>query len=230
MAKPNFPGAEAVSWWAHRGTMVHENTWRGIQAALDAGADGVELDVQVSSDGVPFLFHDDTLDRLAAGTAREWGRARALSWSELQRVQVCGSEPIPSLASVLERWPQDRILNLELKRGGESLITAIEGLIVGRENVVLSSFNPGRLRSAARLGHPRGLLLERVSKPWLHASGAVDLGCEWVHLEACLVAEWLIERYAQAGIGVAVWGAESPAREQELAAMGVRRIITDFIA
>ncbi len=225
MAKPDFPGADTATWWAHRGTMRHENTWRGIADALDAGADGVELDLQVSADGVVFVFHDDTLARLGGLEAR----ARAMTWRQLESVRVCGGEPIPSLASVLERWPSGRSLNLELKKGGEALVNALEGMIAGREDVVISSFNADMLRSAARLGHPRGLLLERPSKAWLHARGAEELGVEWVHLEACLVADWVLERYAKQGVGVAVWGAESPARERELVEAGIPRIITDFL-
>src|SRR5690606_11676953 len=101
--------------------------------------------------------------------------------------------------------------------------------VAGRDDIVLSSFNASRLRSAARLNLPRGLLLERVSPAWLHAHGAVEIGCDWVHLEACLVSPCLLERYAASGIGVAVWGGESPARERALVEMGVSRVISDFL-
>ena len=50
---------------AHRTTMGHapENTLLGIRQALEMGCDGVEIDVQLSADGIPVLIHDDELDR-----------------------------------------------------------------------------------------------------------------------------------------------------------------------
>ncbi len=50
---------------AHRGLMARypENTLRGLEEALAAGARYLEFDVQLTTDGVPVLFHDDTLRR-----------------------------------------------------------------------------------------------------------------------------------------------------------------------
>src|SRR5207247_6839861 len=50
---------------AHRGDSLRypENTLESIRAAFDLGADAVELDIRLSSDGVPMVFHDDTLER-----------------------------------------------------------------------------------------------------------------------------------------------------------------------
>lgn len=231
MTDPKPTSDAAVGWWAHRGTMPLENTQKGIDAALAAGVDGVEVDLQVSADGVVFLFHDDELDELADASPAATGRARAKTWAQLQKLTVRGGQPIPRLDEVLEGWPVDKTLNLELKAGGEALVSALEGVLdqhSKREAVVLSSFNPHMLRSAKRLGLPRALLIERPSKPWLHARGAEELQVPWVHLEACLIADWVLERYAKIGVHVGAWGAESPAREAELVAMGVRRVISDF--
>ncbi|MDR2648917.1 MAG: glycerophosphodiester phosphodiesterase [Clostridiales bacterium] len=54
--------------WAHRGASGHapENTLAAFKLALDMGADGVELDVQLSKDGVPVVIHDETIDRVSA--------------------------------------------------------------------------------------------------------------------------------------------------------------------
>lgn len=51
---------------AHRGypNLYPENTLIGLQAALEAGAQAVEFDVQCSADGTPYVFHDDDLERL----------------------------------------------------------------------------------------------------------------------------------------------------------------------
>lgn len=64
---------------AHRGFSARapENTLSALAAAMDAGADAVEFDLQVTADGVPVLFHDDTLGRTTDGKGRiqEWSIA-----------------------------------------------------------------------------------------------------------------------------------------------------------
>lgn len=71
---------------AHRGASLHapENTLAALRMAIDAGADGVEFDVQVSNDGVPVVFHDLDLRRIA-GRSR---RVRDLTVAELKDVDV----------------------------------------------------------------------------------------------------------------------------------------------
>lgn len=88
-----------------------------------AGADGLELDVHLSQDGVVVVHHDDTLERTTDGT----GILAARTADELARVDAgCrfvdgGSHPfrnqdvgIPTLASVLRRYPDTRII-IEMK-------------------------------------------------------------------------------------------------------------------
>jgi glycerophosphoryl diester phosphodiesterase len=71
---------------AHRGLqrLYPENTRESVRAALDAGLTHVEIDVQLSADGVPVLHHDPDLRRLSGRS----GDLRRLPWSRLQRVRV----------------------------------------------------------------------------------------------------------------------------------------------
>src|SRR5262245_61214966 len=66
---------------AHRGacTLAPENTLEAYAAAMDYGADGCEVDVRRTTDGVLVMFHDDMLDRLTDG----FGRVEELSYAEL---------------------------------------------------------------------------------------------------------------------------------------------------
>lgn len=63
-----------LTLWAHRGSHGPggplENTLPAFERALAEGADGVELDVHPSRDGVPRVFHDETLERLVPGDPR----------------------------------------------------------------------------------------------------------------------------------------------------------------
>ena len=56
--------------WAHRGASAYapENTLEAFRLAAEMGADGVELDVQLSRDGELVVAHDETIDRVSNGT------------------------------------------------------------------------------------------------------------------------------------------------------------------
>jgi glycerophosphoryl diester phosphodiesterase len=75
----------------HRGapTVATENTMPSIDAAIDAGADLVEIDVRLTRDGAPVLLHDRTLKRL-------WGKAVDIGDLELADLpgRVAGREPL----------------------------------------------------------------------------------------------------------------------------------------
>jgi glycerophosphoryl diester phosphodiesterase len=81
---PRAPGRVLVI--AHRGDSIHypENTAASIRAAFDLGADAVEVDVRLSRDGVPMIFHDDTLERTTNGR----GPFERLSLQELQSLDA----------------------------------------------------------------------------------------------------------------------------------------------
>src|SRR5436190_11368898 len=72
--------------FAHRGgsALAPENTLAAFELGLRAGADGFELDVHLSADGVLVVFHDDTLDRTTNAT----GLVAARTAAELARVDA----------------------------------------------------------------------------------------------------------------------------------------------
>jgi glycerophosphoryl diester phosphodiesterase len=211
----------------HRGHPCWENTQRGLDACLAAGLDGAEIDVQLLADGTVVVFHDLDLRRLA-GDPR---RIAELTAADLGHVRVFG-QPIPTLAQVLARWPEDRWLNVELKAGGTALVEATLELLQGRANIVLSSFDPQLLAAAGASGactHELALLLAPDSPAWLHADGGRSFGCRSVHLHAMLVAAASIGRYARLGLAVGFWGAVDRGHEQRLLELGATRVITDHI-
>jgi glycerophosphoryl diester phosphodiesterase len=118
------PGGRPII--AHRGAsgLAPENTLPAFDLAVAQGADGLELDVRLSADGVPVVCHDPTLDRT---TDRE-GPVSALALEGLRLADAgarfAGAQAafpyrgrgvtIPTLAQVLERHPQTPLL-IELK-------------------------------------------------------------------------------------------------------------------
>lgn len=97
----------------HRGypAKYPENTILSFKKAIECGADGIEMDVHLSSDGKPFIFHDFSLERL---TDRR-GMIYDTPSNELKRTRLKGSgQTVPSLEDVLEELGKARIF-LELK-------------------------------------------------------------------------------------------------------------------
>jgi glycerophosphoryl diester phosphodiesterase len=97
----------------HRGSpgpATPENTLASVEAALTGGADGVEVDVRLTADGVAVCCHDADLDRVA-GVARDVG---SLTLAELTPVRV-GGHPVPTVAAVLHAVGGRGRLVLDLK-------------------------------------------------------------------------------------------------------------------
>jgi glycerophosphoryl diester phosphodiesterase len=125
--------------FAHRGgaRLAPENTMAAIDNGISLGADGLEIDVQLSADGVPVVIHDQTLDR----TTDRAGAVRDLTASELARVDAAfrfetgGEHPfrgqgigIPILDDVLAKYPKARII-IEMKGGQPELARAVAASI-----------------------------------------------------------------------------------------------------
>ena len=92
-------------WIAHRGGgyAAPENTLSGILLAAFSGLKMVEFGVKLSQDGIPFLLHDDTLDRTTNGT----GKAADMPWKALSQLDAGSAfdprfdeDTLPSLAEV----------------------------------------------------------------------------------------------------------------------------------
>src|SRR5215208_3789095 len=88
--------------FAHRGgsALKPENTIEAFDNGLAVGADGLELDVHLSSDGVVVVHHDSALDRTTTLT----GPTAARTADELRQVNV------PTLADVLARYAGVRVI------------------------------------------------------------------------------------------------------------------------
>lgn len=105
---------------AHRGMsrQYPENTMPAFRAAIDAGADMIELDVALSSDGVLVVIHDDTLLRTTEGsgfvchhTSKDIQSLDAGHWFGAEQ----GSIRVPDLDEVLEEVAGKIALNIEVK-------------------------------------------------------------------------------------------------------------------
>jgi glycerophosphoryl diester phosphodiesterase len=211
----------------HRGAegLAPENTWAALRAGCGAGADLLEIDVQVTRDGQAILFHDFTLYP-KLGDPR-W--VRDLAWEELHGLDVGGwagpgfaGERIPRLAEVVE-WARGRVgLQVDLKHGfqapGDERLERAAVEIIDRAGmigeVVISSWDEVALARihARRPDLALGVNLpSRVADPAARvaATGARWVMVFWPHIDAEAVA-----RLHQAGHHVCLNGLFTEQYEQ----------------
>ncbi len=146
-----------------------ENSLAGARAALDAGY-AMEIDLQLSSDGVPMVFHDYGLGRLTDETGPLAQRTAA----ELQQIQLKGGdEGIPTLQEFLDLVDGQVPLLIEIKdqdgalgpHTGDMEQAVCELLNAYDGPVALMSFNPHSMAKCARYAPdiPRGLVTDSFS-------------------------------------------------------------------
>ena len=138
--------------WAHRGASGYapENTLPAFKMAADMKADGVELDVQLTKDGVIVVCHDEKIDRTSNGA----GFIRDYTLEELKKYDFCNGNiayeetQIPTMEEVFDLLkPTGLTINIELKTG-EYFYPGLEEKIVEltkekgwNDRVIYSSFN-----------------------------------------------------------------------------------------
>lgn len=214
---------------AHRGASAErpENTLAAFRQALVRKADGIELDVQVTQDGVPVVFHDTDLFRLTGVR----GQMTANTWRTLQKLRVHGRESIPRLIEVLRFTRGRTVVQIELKPGVSvaPVIRAVRSTRTGGQ-VVLASFAPGLLWEARRLapGLPRMLISSGRRIPatlvrQLAACGACGLS---VDQRAVRDAAW-IYYFHRRGYSVWCWTVNDARRARRLAGWGVEALLGD---
>lgn len=231
-----------VRLYAHRGspgpTSV-ENTVPAVSAALSAGADGVEVDLRLSLDGVLVVSHDSDLRRVAACPLA----VAATPWDRLR--DACDRRGVPlARAEWLLAAMAGRPVVLELKQPPPGLTPstarALVGVLTGLAaaglplEVTVSSFSPP-LVAAVRASAPRALglrtaLLGRVTdRPSALVRRALDAGHDEVHPQvAALLAEpSAVDRAHALGVTVVPWTVNRSRAVRRLSTLGVDGMITD---
>ena len=186
--------------FAHRGASGYapENTLEAFALAIRQGADGIELDVQLSSDGIPVVIHDETIDRVTDKT----GYVKDYTLQELKELTVLkdrfpayNQSKIPTLKEVLEAVKPSGIqVNIELKTGIywypdiEKKVAEIVEETGMKDRIVYSSFNHYSVQpaernrtgcrdgvSVQRRNIERGRICQRDKRRWFTSGG---ISCE----------------------------------------------------
>ena len=215
----------------HRGfvnSRAPENTLLAVEQALRVGADGVEVDLRLTADGVPVLHHDPTFRR----TAGDPRHVADLRLSELPRI---AGWPVATLADLLDLvGPRGRLV-LELKppplrADGERLACAV-GQVVARHRqtqVTISSFDRRLMQHVRTLDLPvRTALLGRPGLPLSVVLGRARAdGHDEVHPHVNSVLRRL-ELLIRPGLAVIPWTVDRPADLGRLSDAGAAAVICD---
>lgn len=229
-----------VKIFAHRGASAYapENTLEAFQLAMDQGADGIELDVQLTKDGELVVIHDETIDRVSDGK----GAVRDYTLEELKKFSVSNhfeqypDVKIPTLREVLELVkPGTMEINIELKTGifwypeiERKVLELVkeEGM---EDRIIYSSFNHYSVQKIKELS-PEAETAYLIGDVMLDvAAYTKNTGIKGLHpaLFHVKMADFLKE-YKESGIALRVWTVNEKNQIRWLIDEGVDAVITNY--
>ena len=222
--------------FAHRGysTLYSENTMGAFIGAEKAGADGLELDVQLTKDGEIVVIHDEKVDRTTTGK----GLVKDFLFKEIRKLNANKNgqkkEPIPSLIEVLE-WLQSNklICNIELKNG----LIPYEGMeekviqLVRRyglsDRIIISSFNHYSIVYSYRIApeiETAPLFIEGIYMPWIYAQ---SIRAKGIHPKHSAMSDTILVNTMENGIAVRPYTVNKAEDMHRLFKINCTAIITD---
>ena len=227
----DVPGV-AIS--AHRGGSIEapENTIESFEYSIELGSSYIETDVQLSSNGIPYIFHDDDLKRL-------FGKNiifNSLHSDEIDKLVLFDKYKIPTLESTLQKFP-DTFFQIDVKTD-EVVLPTME--VIKKTNstdkVCIASFSSKRLKQVHKL-YPEICLSMgpfEVMKLLLASFGLyrnkVPGNCLQIPIYQYgikLVTKRFINYIHSIGLKIHVWTINDEDTMQKLIDLGVDGIITD---
>ncbi|MCR4406029.1 MAG: glycerophosphodiester phosphodiesterase [Anaerolineae bacterium] len=228
--------------FAHRGASARApaNTLSAFRLAAELGADGVELDVQLSKDGAVVVIHDFTVDATTDGS----GPVAEKKLAELQALDAgswfdaaFAGEHIPTLQEVMDAVGYRLLLNIELKLPFTLVNTGLEAEVVRLiednnlvDRVIVSSFHPLALRRVKSLNPriPTGLLYAHNLPIYLRRAWLAPLAPhEARHPDFTMVTPAYVRAVKARGYRINVWTVDDPDEMCRLLDLGVDAIITN---
>lgn len=238
----------------HRGAsaLAPENTFAAFQKAIEDGADGLEFDVRLAKDGVPIVFHDATLRRIAGKrlrvinfTAEELQTLDVGSWFNLKYPNKFNGkfsqETVPTLERFLEFLGDYKgLLYLELKcveTEIPQLVTSVTEVVKKSKlfpNITIKSFaleavaQTNKLlpevRTAALFAPKIMTLLDKQS--YLIAKSQ-ECKADELSLHFSLATFKLVESAKDQGLSTIIWTADHPVWVKRASEIGLKAIITN---
>ncbi len=211
--------------YAHRGSSgtEPENTLRAFRQAIADGAGGVELDVHMSSDGVPVVIHDRDVSRTTNGK----GNVDELNLGTIKGLDAGNGERVPTLTEVLHLLAGKLKLYVEVKQAGiaPSVLDVLENY--PKADWLIGSFNLETLRQARTLSATAELwpIADTFTDALIET--AQEIRASAVSLESTAATAEVASRCAGAGIGFAVHTVNDVAEARRVRDLGAVGLCTD---
>lgn len=226
----------------HRGAalLAPENTLISIERAAQAGAKWIEIDTQLTSDKVPVVIHDETVDRCTNGS----GKLSNLTLSEIKSLDAgswFGKDFVGTTVPTLEEamllcMELGVTLNLELKVYNQQTTQSLTDEVLATVNridypldkLLFSSFNQEVLAQCkAHYPHVRrGFICDQWDQNSLNDLAPLELYS--IHIDHQLLTTSIANEIKDSGIILKVWTLNEPEKAAKFYKMGVNNIITDM--
>jgi len=227
--------------YAHRGASGYapENTLAAFGLARDMGADGVELDVQVTRDGELVVIHDETVNRTTDGTGwvKDFTLGQLTALDASMGSAVYPGQRIPTLTEVFDVLADSAMsINIELKNslvaypGIEEKVLAMIDDRNWEHRVTISSFNHVSLAHIRQIGSLvyTGVLFQDVLyEPWNYAHQLWATGLHPYYAYVDEVPD-LLKEARNSLLEINVWTVNAAADIDRMLAYGVDGIITNY--
>lgn len=226
--------------FAHRGFSgcYPENTMLAFEKAIEVGADGIELDVQLTKDGEVVIIHDETIDRTTDGK----GEVSSYTYEELQKFDASfkfrgqmGFNKIPTLREYFELVKNTNLVtNIELKTGIKEYLGIEEkvwDLIKEyklEEKVIISSFNHYSIMRMKKIAPT--LKYGFLSETWIVDAGkyTYNLGVQCYHPYFPNMTKEIVEEIKSYGIEINTFTVNKEEDMRDLIEKGIDIIIGNY--
>ena len=220
---------------AHRGGSLEapENTIESFNYSLEIGSDIIETDIQLSSDSVPYIFHDDDLKRIP-GIEKNFNE---LLSSEIDELNIFGDCKIPTLEETLKQFPSTKFqIDFKTDEVVDPAIEIINKLPHIKKNLCVASFSSQRLHQIKSklndVTYSMGPheVLKLLLKSFGLYRGEVDGDCLQIPIYRYgikIVTKRFVDFCKRENIKISVWTINSIEEMDYLIGLEVDGIITD---
>lgn len=206
----------------HRGAKGHspENTLASFEKAIALGVDMIELDVWLSSDKIPMVIHDETIDR----TTSKMGLVTDYNTKELQHLGI------PTLRDVFELVDNRCEINVEIKTfsATQAVLNLIAKNTFDQSKILISSFDWNALQEVRF--HDEDIRIGVLTETDLDLAMAFAkfIKAEAIHPYYHLLTAENVEKIKEKGFKVFPWTINEPEDITFVKSLEVDGIITDF--
>ena len=219
--------------YAHRGdrSRAADNTIEAYALAVEAGADGIELDVRRTSDGVLIVSHDESYPSIGTLSSLEFGVLRDLA------------PKVPTLREAMDSIPRRVFVNVEIKNfpheeafdEDRTIVDETIGELLSYDEpkrILMSSFDPGSMQRVGEVAPEilRGQLVLASVPLDIGVATAQEFKMDAINpniIHVTTDTASIMDALAEANLKAVVWGVNSPEDVASMATAGVEAIITD---